>query len=83
MLKLNKTPPTGGDTLFASGEALYDRLSPSFAKYLESLTAVHVGQSFLDEVQRTGVPLYAGERGVSTCLHPTTSLEQASDVACG
>merc|ERR1711939_4841 len=33
MLKLVKLPANGGDTLFASADALYERLSPSFAAY--------------------------------------------------
>ncbi|MFG1431172.1 TauD/TfdA family dioxygenase [Xanthobacter sp. V2C-8] len=34
-------PPAGGDTLFANATAAYDLLDPQFARYLESLTAVH------------------------------------------
>ncbi|MET3352840.1 UNVERIFIED_ORG: taurine dioxygenase [Xanthobacter viscosus] len=34
-------PPTGGDTLFANATAAYDLLDPDFARYLETLTAVH------------------------------------------
>lgn len=74
MLKLVQLPKVGGDTLFASGEALYDRLSPSFASYLETLEAVHAGQSFLDEVQRNGGKLYQGERGVSRSPRRPKSL---------
>ena len=47
-----------GDTLFASGEELYNRLSPSFAAYLETLEAVHAGLAFIDEVKRNGGGLY-------------------------
>lgn len=68
MLKLVKLPKAGGDTMFASGEALYERLSPSFAAYLETLEAVHAGTAFLEEVQRNGGGLYQGERGVSCAL---------------
>lgn len=52
-----------GDTMFASGEALYDRLSPSFAAYLETLEAVHSGETFIEEVKRNGGGLWQGERG--------------------
>ena len=38
-LLLQETPPHGGDTLWSSGYELYDRISPSFRGYLESLTA--------------------------------------------
>jgi len=34
-------PPQGGDTWFADGFRAYEALDPSFAKTLESLTAVH------------------------------------------
>ncbi|KAK3384666.1 TfdA family taurine dioxygenase [Lasiosphaeria ovina] len=37
--KLPSTPPAGGDTLWASGYELYDRVSPAYAKFLETLTA--------------------------------------------
>lgn len=35
------TPPQGGDTLFANATAAYDLLDPLFARYVETLTAVH------------------------------------------
>lgn len=38
-LKMEETPPHGGDTLWCSGYEAYDRMSPSFRKYLETLTA--------------------------------------------
>jgi taurine dioxygenase len=34
-------PPTGGDTLFANLEALYNGLSPSLRGYLDTLQAIH------------------------------------------
>lgn len=36
---MQDTPPSGGDTLWVSGYELYDRLSPPFAAFLETLTA--------------------------------------------
>ncbi|KAI1426737.1 TfdA family taurine dioxygenase [Xylaria sp. FL1777] len=38
-LRMQDTPPSGGDTLWFSGYELYDRISPSFRGYLETLTA--------------------------------------------
>ncbi|KAI0911495.1 TfdA family taurine dioxygenase [Ustulina deusta] len=38
-LRMQDTPPSGGDTLWCSGYELYDRISPSFRGYLETLTA--------------------------------------------
>lgn len=69
MLKLVTLPKVGGDTMFASAEVLYERLSPSFAAYLETLEAVHSGENFITEVKRNGGALYEGERGVRLVLH--------------
>ncbi|MEQ8177479.1 MAG: TauD/TfdA family dioxygenase [Amphiplicatus sp.] len=44
ILYLKKTPPLGGDTLFASMYAAYDGLSARMKAYLEGLTAVHDGE---------------------------------------
>jgi len=63
MLKLVTLPDVGGDTMFASGVEIYNRLSPSFAAYLETLEAVHSGEVFIEEVNRNGGKLYQGERG--------------------
>ncbi|KAH8807725.1 putative alpha-ketoglutarate-dependent sulfonate dioxygenase [Xylogone sp. PMI_703] len=41
MLRLLRTPPTGGDTVFTSQVALYDKLSPTFQKTFEGLHGVH------------------------------------------
>ena len=38
-LRMQETPPAGGDTLWVSGYELYDRASPPMQKFLESLTA--------------------------------------------
>ena len=38
-LRMQDTPPAGGDTLWVSGYEIYDRMSPSFRSYLETLTA--------------------------------------------
>ncbi|GAA6038161.1 hypothetical protein JCM8097_005771 [Rhodosporidiobolus ruineniae] len=42
-LFLYSTPPSGGDTLFIDTAEAYNRLSPSFREYLETLEAVHSG----------------------------------------
>ncbi|KAL1984137.1 hypothetical protein VTN96DRAFT_9442 [Rasamsonia emersonii] len=38
-LRMEQTPPSGGDTLWVSGYELYDRMSPPFRRWLETLTA--------------------------------------------
>lgn len=63
MLKIHTLPPTGGDTLWASGYEIYDRLSPSMAAYLETLTATHDATFFHEESARLGNPLRTTPRG--------------------
>ncbi|GIK04993.1 hypothetical protein Aspvir_009092 [Aspergillus viridinutans] len=63
MLKIHTLPPTGGDTLWASGYEVYDRLSPAMATFLEGLTATHDASFFHDEARRLGNPLRKGVRG--------------------
>jgi len=41
MLRMIKTPETGGDTIFTSQTALYDKLSPTFQKLFDGLHGVH------------------------------------------
>ncbi|GAB1217982.1 hypothetical protein ATERTT37_007225 [Aspergillus terreus] len=63
MLKIHTLPETGGDTLWASGYEIYDRLSPQMAEFLEGLTATHDASFFHDEARRLGNPLRKGVRG--------------------
>lgn len=77
MLKIHTLPPTGGDTLWASGYEIYDRLSPAMQKFLEGLTATHDAKFFLDEAERLGNPIRKGIRGNAlnfgdklTAVHP-------------
>ncbi|CEJ61974.1 Putative Function: YLL057c of S. cerevisiae plays a role in sulfonate catabolism [Penicillium brasilianum] len=77
MLKIHELPLTGGDTLWASGYEVYDRLSPSFAALLEGLSATHDARFFHDEAARLGNPLRKGVRGSPlnfgdslTAIHP-------------
>ncbi|QDH25216.1 taurine dioxygenase [Neokomagataea tanensis] len=41
ILAARHLPPCGGDTLWASGTAAYEALSPLMKEHLESLTAIH------------------------------------------
>ncbi|KAH7070621.1 hypothetical protein BKA63DRAFT_81417 [Paraphoma chrysanthemicola] len=63
MLKIHTLPATGGDTLWASGYEVYDRLSPAMQKFLEGLTATHDAKFFLEEAERLGNPIRKGIRG--------------------
>jgi len=44
ILYLTETPPSGGDTLFTSMYAAYDRLSDPIKRFIEGLTATHDGE---------------------------------------
>jgi len=77
MLKIHTLPPTGGDTLWASGYEVYDRLSPAMQKMLEGLTATHDAKFFLEEAERLGNPIRKDIRGSPlnqgdglTAVHP-------------
>lgn len=63
MLKIHTLPATGGDTLWASGYEIYDRLSPPMRTFLEGLTATHDATFFLAEAERLGNPLRKTARG--------------------
>ncbi|KAK8061336.1 TfdA family taurine catabolism dioxygenase [Apiospora phragmitis] len=63
MLKIQTLPKTGGDTMWASGYEIYDRLSTPMKKFLEGLTATHDATFFNDEAERLGNPLRKGIRG--------------------
>ena len=56
-LKILTGPEVGGDTLWASGYALYSNLSPYFQKYLENLTAVHSAVAQADGARAAGLPV--------------------------
>lgn len=61
VLRMTDIPPTGGDTLWASGYELYDRLSAPYQKFFESLTATHEVPALRDAAEKMKV--YDGERG--------------------
>ena len=63
MLKIHTLPPTGGDTLWASGYELYDRLSPPMQRLLEGLTATHDANFFHDDAKRMGHTIQSRVRG--------------------
>lgn len=73
MLKIHTLPATGGDTLWASGYEIYDRLSKPMQVFLEGLTATHDAKFFLDEASRLGNPIREGKRG--SPLNQGSSLE--------
>lgn len=78
MLKIHTLPPTGGDTLWASGYEIYDRLSPPMREMLKGLTATHDAKFFLDEAERLGNPIRQEKRG--SPLNHGTALQAVHPV---
>lgn len=48
-----KTPPSGGDTIFTSQVALFDKLSPTLQKTFEGLHAIHTSDVSIRSVFST------------------------------
>lgn len=63
LLKLTQLPATGGDTLWASGYELYDRISPTLRSFLDTLTGYYAQPGFNDAAARNGFKIWAEERG--------------------
>ncbi|KIX95091.1 uncharacterized protein Z520_09007 [Fonsecaea multimorphosa CBS 102226] len=63
IMRATQLPKTGGDTLWASGYEVYDRLSAPYQKFLESLTATYAQPAFAESAQRGGFEMFAGPRG--------------------
>ncbi|RBA13599.1 TfdA family Taurine catabolism dioxygenase TauD [Fusarium proliferatum] len=69
-LRLTELPRTGGDTLWASGYEVYDRISPQYQKFLETLT-VKFHQPFFKEMAEKGkFDMYLGPRGAPQNIGP-------------
>ncbi|KAI9311866.1 hypothetical protein BX666DRAFT_904682 [Dichotomocladium elegans] len=54
ILKIDTLPEVGGDTMWASGYAAYDRLSPAMQKFVEGLEAVHSGDQQIADADAQG-----------------------------
>ncbi|KAA8564890.1 hypothetical protein EYC84_010660 [Monilinia fructicola] len=63
LLRLTELPKTGGDTLWASGYEVYDRISKPVQKFLETLTATYAQPNFNKSADENGFKIYSGERG--------------------
>ncbi|KFY33451.1 hypothetical protein V494_07623 [Pseudogymnoascus sp. VKM F-4513 (FW-928)] len=63
ILKMRKVPPTGGDTIWASGYEMYDRLSAPYQRFVEGLTAKHANPDFQAAAARVGFEIHPGPRG--------------------
>ncbi|KAF1940074.1 taurine catabolism dioxygenase [Clathrospora elynae] len=63
LLRLTELPKSGGDTLWASGYELYDRLSQPYQKFFESLTATYAQPEFNRAAAENNFKLYSSARG--------------------
>ncbi|RAL61317.1 hypothetical protein DID88_009453 [Monilinia fructigena] len=63
LLRLTELPKTGGDTLWASGYEVYDRISKPVQKFLETLTATYAQPNFNKSADDNGFKIYSDERG--------------------
>jgi alpha-ketoglutarate-dependent taurine dioxygenase len=72
ILKIIKTPEdVGGDTLWASGYEAFDRLSPTWQKFAEGLTATHHQVCYLTCFKVFNSDIHSP---ISTRLHQSTTL---------
>lgn len=76
-LRLEILPKTGGDTLWASGYEIYDRISEPYQKFLEGLTTTFHQPGFIEAAARGGFSIYEKPRGSPlnvgkelTAVHP-------------
>ncbi|KAA8649549.1 hypothetical protein EYZ11_006627 [Aspergillus tanneri] len=65
VLRLGEMPETGGDTLWASGYELYDRLSPPYQRFFDSLTANHKSPALIEAARADPKGMDSGPRGAS------------------
>ncbi|KAB8290794.1 hypothetical protein EYC80_008431 [Monilinia laxa] len=63
LLRLTELPKTGGDTLWASGYEVYDRISKPVQRFLETLTATYAQPNFNKSADENGFKIYSDERG--------------------
>ncbi|KAJ5449837.1 uncharacterized protein N7458_006286 [Penicillium daleae] len=78
LLRVVRTPEFGGDTIFTSQTALYDKLSPTFQKTFEGLHAVHSSdQYFLNAVNNDVKTFRYPVRNEHPLIrtHPVTNLK--------
>ncbi|KAJ5246268.1 hypothetical protein N7468_001251 [Penicillium chermesinum] len=58
LLRLTELPKTGGDTLWASGYEVYDRISKPYQQFLDGLTATYAQPEFNDIADRNGFKIH-------------------------
>ncbi|CCF40554.1 TfdA family Taurine catabolism dioxygenase TauD [Colletotrichum higginsianum] len=63
LLRLTQLPKTGGDTLWASGYEVYDRISKPLQRFLDTLTATYAQPGFNAAAEKNGFKLFTEARG--------------------
>lgn len=87
LLRLTELPTTGGDTLWASGYEVYDRISKPVQKFLETLTATYAQPEFNKAADSNGFKIYSAERGapenvgeILEAVHPVVRTNPVTGV---
>ncbi|GAA6006222.1 TauD/TfdA dioxygenase family protein [Rhodotorula paludigena] len=63
ILQIHTLPRVGGDTLWSSNYAAYDRLTPTYQKFLEGLTGLNDAERFRIQARENGFKLRTEPRG--------------------
>jgi alpha-ketoglutarate-dependent taurine dioxygenase len=72
-LHYDTVPPYGGDILWASGYAAYNKLSPSFREFIDGKMAVmRSGDPYIDENDPGAGPKYVEKIHPIVRVHPAT-----------
>ncbi|EGV61897.1 hypothetical protein PSN45_000591 [Yamadazyma tenuis] len=72
-LHLDSIPDVGGDTLWASGYAAYDKLSPAFQKFLDGKKAIfRSAHKYLDRENPLAGPQFVEREHLLVRTHPAT-----------
>ena len=78
MLRLIRVPETGGDTIWTSQTALYDKLSPHFQDLFDKLLAVHTSEhGYVNAINRGTQPFRGPLRRTHPLVrtHPVTKVK--------
>ncbi|KAL1889664.1 hypothetical protein Sste5346_008783 [Sporothrix stenoceras] len=71
---LESPPGSGGDTIISSMSRAFDRLSPSFRRRLEGLTAVHTTANPIAREIRDNGNLAVLRRPITKAVHPVVTI---------
>jgi sulfonate dioxygenase len=78
LLRLIRTPKTGGDTIWTSQTALYDKLSPHFQNLFDNLQAIHTSEhGYVNAINRGTQPFRPPVRRTHPLVrtHPVTKIK--------